>query len=242
MDISQANDNELQKAIDDITNNNQGTATAGANDLEAQIQSQMGVPPVPPVPPTPQEMTAPVMPDATAVPTIPVDAPAPAATPEPELGVVQDVGAQPEAMPDMATVVPEAPVAEPMPPIPETTANEEAPAMTPPTDAQVMDAPAEDSVAPVVEAEPADKSGDFEAVRGEMVRDLYGLLDKVDFSPEEELEIIDEVINETGDKSAIVKGYSIIKGMLGNNNSNEEREIAETLLRWLKSSKRLNKN
>ena len=129
MDI-QTNENDLQKAIDDITKGSAGMM-AGADELEAQIQSQMGVPPVPPVP---EATTMPVMPDASAVPVMP------------------EVPAAP-GVPDMAAVVPEAPVAEPTVPVPETTATEEAPAIDP-VAAPVVDEVASESVA--VEVEPAD--------------------------------------------------------------------------------------
>lgn len=209
MDISQANDNELQKAIDSITKNNDSGA-AGTNELEAQIQNQMGVPPVPPVP----EVTGmPVMPDATTVPE-----------------ATQTVGADASTMqiPDMAATVPEAPVAEPTVPVPETTATEEAPTINP------VGAPVAESVSPVadvaadeavaVEVEPADKSGDFDSVKGAIVRDLYGLLDIVDGTPETKFEIVREMIEDTGDKSMIVKGYDIAK------NISDEKEKAEALM------------
>ena len=54
MDINQANDNELQKAIDDIAKTeNPANAEGATSELEAKIQNQMGVPPVPPVPEAP---------------------------------------------------------------------------------------------------------------------------------------------------------------------------------------------
>lgn len=52
MDNSQTNENELQKAIDDITKNSGPVETGNVvSELESKIQNQMGVPPVPPVPP-----------------------------------------------------------------------------------------------------------------------------------------------------------------------------------------------
>lgn len=54
MDLNQTNEDELQKAIDDITNSNttagaDNSAANVASELEAKIQTQMGVPPVPPM-------------------------------------------------------------------------------------------------------------------------------------------------------------------------------------------------
>lgn len=75
MDLNQTNENELQKAIDDITKN----AAAPANDssgmaaeLEAKIQNQMGVPPAPPVVPGDGEFVVPN--DANAAPVSPAPA------------------------------------------------------------------------------------------------------------------------------------------------------------------------
>lgn len=65
MDLNQTNEDELQKAIDDITNSNAATSTENsaasvASELEAKIQNQMGVPPAPTM------ATAPVMPVSDA--------------------------------------------------------------------------------------------------------------------------------------------------------------------------------
>lgn len=190
MDL-QANNNDLQKAIDDITKGGTEVA-AGANELEAQIQSQMGVPPVPPMP----EMTAaPVMPDASAVPV----------------------------MQDMAATVPEAPVAEPAVPVPETTATEEAPAMDVPAGAPVADEPMAEQPANA-QAMPAETAGNVDSVKGAIARDLYGLLDMVDANPENKFKVVKEMIEETGDKSMIVKGYDEAKNIA------DEKVKAEALM------------
>lgn len=74
-------ENELQKAIDDITRNNGITADAPADataELEAKIQDQMGTPPVPPMPAvgeTPAE-TMPPAEGAAPVAEAPAEAPA----------------------------------------------------------------------------------------------------------------------------------------------------------------------
>lgn len=206
MDIQANDNNELQKAIDDITKGSADVAT-GASELEAQIQSQMGVPPVPPVP---EATTAPVMPDATVVPPV-------------------AQGAEPAMAPDMAATVPEAPVAEPSVPVPETTATEEAPAMgvTPGVDMSVMGmtnvgAPAETPV--TSEVAPVDTPENVDSVKGAIARDLYGLLDVVEAEPEEKFKVVKEMIEETGDKSMIVKGYDEAKNIA------DEKAKAEALL------------
>lgn len=78
MDINQTNDNELQKAIDDIANSEATPVDANAAmpDLESKIQDQMGTPPVPPMPPMPEQ----------PVPAQPAPEAVPAPANEPEIG------------------------------------------------------------------------------------------------------------------------------------------------------------
>lgn len=79
MDASQANENELQKAIDDITSGAVAQQPAGndvAAELESKIQNQMGMPPAPE---TPVGMTMPPMPESSVEamnPEAPLEAPA----------------------------------------------------------------------------------------------------------------------------------------------------------------------
>jgi hypothetical protein len=182
MDIGQASDNELQKAIDDIATGAVNTSTV--NELEAQIQNQMGVPPVPPVP----EMQVPDMaPGANAMP------------PSVE-GMMEGV------LPQQPEVMPEQPVVAPV--------------------ENVVEAPLADTAAPEVATvvPPVDTSADLNAVKGDIVRDLYPLLDKVEAKPEVKFNIIKEMMNETGDKSMIVKGYDVAKAIA------DEQVKAEALL------------
>ncbi len=82
--FGQSKNDDLQKAIDEITNNSGGGNAGGdvAADLEAQIKGQMGVPPVPPmsgadVPPMTIPGSAPAAPES-----VPVTSAAPAASAE----------------------------------------------------------------------------------------------------------------------------------------------------------------
>ena len=56
------------------------------------------------------------------------------------------------------------------------------------------------------------------------MRDLYGLLDVVEGTPEMKFGIVREMIEETGDKSMIVKGYDVAKGI------GDEKQKAEALM------------
>lgn len=107
MDISQTNDNELQKAIDDIAKNETVPVDTGAaaTELENKIQDQMGVPPVPPMPPMPETpvapapaapVSAPEPAPAPETPAAPAEAPAPAEEPAP----VAEPAAEPEISPE----------------------------------------------------------------------------------------------------------------------------------------------
>ncbi len=81
--FGQSKNDDLQKAIDEITNNSGGGNAGGdvAADLEAQIKGQMGVPPVPPmsgadVPPMTIPGSAPAAPESVPVTSAASAAPA----------------------------------------------------------------------------------------------------------------------------------------------------------------------
>lgn len=215
MDIGQANDNELQKAIDDISASTNGTDSV--NELEAQIQSQMGVPPVPPMP----ELQVPgVAPEAVAMP--PNDG---GVMSEAGVGSLDGAGAMPAfgqapaqdaqlgqggAMPETAPLAPEtAPV---MP----------GASMTEGGDTTLVAEPAMDTA--VNNVEPVDTTTDLNTVKGEIVRDLYGLLDKVEAEPEAKFNVVKEMMSETGDRSMIVQGYKLAKSI------SDEKAKADALL------------
>lgn len=185
MDINQANDNELQKAIDDIAKTETAPVdpSAATTELEAKIQNQMGVPPMPPMPPMP------VVENAAA----PVAAEAPATAPVPEQPV-QDLAAG-------------APAAESV----EAAAESVEPA-------------AEPAIEPESTLEPVAPETDVEAVKTDMMRDLFPLMDKVEMTAERKWEIYKQMIDETHDNSMIGAAYEAVKGI------EDEKERAEALL------------
>ncbi|MBQ3410103.1 hypothetical protein IJG66_01965 [Candidatus Saccharibacteria bacterium] len=187
MDINQANDNELQKAIDDIAKTETAPVdpTAATSELEAKIQNQMGVPPMPPMPPMPGAEAAPVAPQ-----------PAPGAEPAPAVEPAAEPAVEPTA-PEQAVpeVNPEPVVAEPEP-----------------------------TIEPESTLEPVAPETNVEAVKTDMMRDLFPLMDKVEMSSERKWEIYKQMIDETHDNSMIGAAYEAVKGIA------DEKERAEALL------------
>ena len=204
MDISQANDNELQKAIDDITKSAATeTASDAVSELEAKIQNQLGVPPTPPMPEMPAAPAEAAAPVETAAPAPEA---APTLTPSADFAVPTVEAAPAEAPAEVAT---EAPA--------ESAATE--PAMTAPT----LEAPTIES-APVAEVATQSVDGDLKSVKEAMMRDLFPLMDKVDVKPEQKYEIYKEMIEITNDKSMIAAAYEAAKGLA------DETARAEALL------------
>lgn len=207
MDISQANDNELQKAIDDITKSaatETTTATDAVSELEAKIQNQLGVPPTPPMPEMPAAPAEAAAPVETAAPeAAPASEATPTLTPSADFAVPTVEAAPAEAPAEVAT---EAPA--------ESAATE--PAMTAPT-----------LEAPTIESAPAvnqSVDGDLKSVKEAMMRDLFPLMDKVDVKSEQKYEIYKEMIETTNDKSMIAAAYEAAKGLV------DETARAEALL------------
>ena len=201
MDVSQANENELQKAIDDITSgataSQPGASSDVASELEAKIQGQMGTPPAPEVP------ADGAMPEGVAP------------------GVVPE-GAVPEmAMPEMPTSSVEAmnpSVSEDAP------AEEATPAIVGSAGVPVVDSAPEAQEVPVTVSAPEapapevpvatpEVSGDLGAVKQAMLRDLYPLMDKVNLAPEQKYDVYKEMIESTGDKDMIPAAYEAVKGI-----------------------------
>ncbi len=110
MDNSQTNENELQKAIDDITKNSTPTTSDVVSELESKIQNQMGVPPVPPMPAVgevpagmgalPPMMEAPAVTLEVSEMAIPAVEPAVETVVAPVMSEVSAVGAEMVAGPD----------------------------------------------------------------------------------------------------------------------------------------------
>ena len=210
-------ENELQRAIDDITKNNGGQSTDVAANLEQQIQDQMGTPPVPPMPPV-------------------GDAPA-EGMPMPEMPAEAGVGVDaPAGEPAVDGQAMEAPVVE-------APAEVAAPADT--TDSPLTDAavePATPDVAPETTDEPvvapsvddaglSDMGGnDITSVKEAMLRDLFPIMDKVDMGAEEKFELYKTMLDDTNDKTLISGAYEVVKGIT------DEAARAEALLFLIKKA------
>ncbi|MBR3180780.1 hypothetical protein IKF63_01740 [Candidatus Saccharibacteria bacterium] len=180
------NNDELQKAIDDITRDNAASVPAegGAADNEALAEEMASSAPVKgegvALSPTAEIPAAPA-------PEVPVDPGMPPATP---------------SMPPAQEAAPAAPVA----PAP-------APAPAPIPEAPIVQAPEapvpEIAFNPSVTAEVAPQAGDMSEMLKEALRELYPLLDKVQMEPEEKFEICMKVA-ET-DKNAIAGALNAAK-------------------------------
>lgn len=217
MDISQTNDNELQKAIDDITSN---AATDGANDavseLEAKIQNQLGVPPVPPMPDIPGlgEVEAGVAAGTPGAAVAPEVAPAAgdealqAATAAVDAAEVASAAVAGSVPTPEAMAIPEAPVA--------SEAVNEAPV--------AVEMSASAPVAEVATPVTPEANGDLQGVKVAMMHDLFPLMDKVNVQPEQKYEIYKEMLDTTSDKSMIAAAYEAAKGIA------DETARAEALL------------
>lgn len=219
MDASQANENELQKAIDNITNgaatSQSGNGSEVASELEAKIQDQMGTPPAPQVPGVGEmpEMVMPEMPvnsveamnpsTTEATPTI-VGSGSPVMvndTPSETQTVPVTVGASGATENAEATEAPSANVPTESAPAPEA-ASETVPET----------APTSEVVAEMGETA-VETSGDLGSVKQAMLRDLFPLMDKVELAPEQKYDVYKEMIETTGDRNMIPAAYEAVKGI-----------------------------
>ena len=175
--------NDLQKAIDEITNNSSSDATNGSDaaaELESKIKNQMGVPPVPPtvgdgVPP---------MPVPGAAPEVPTPEVAPAPAPAPEIN--QGIAPQPAPVAE-AVAATETPIAAP-----------EATSIVP----DVQPASVETTM-----------GGDLAKVKESALQELVPLMDKIDIPATEKFDIYREVIESTKDKSIVEKAFEAAKAI-----------------------------
>lgn len=183
MDINQNND-ELQKAIDGITD--AAASNNAAADIEQQIQDQMGMPPAPAfdagMPPVPEPL-------APAEPVVPEAAPALDAAPA--LGAAPTLDA-----PTLDAPVLDAPAAE-------------APAL----DVSTPDAAPALDAAPAVAPVEAAAAGNLESVKAEMMKELFPLMDKVQMESDEKFGIYQKMIDETNDDNMIPDAYQAAKGI-----------------------------
>ena len=213
---NQINEDELQKAIDDITNSAQGDAgagempaeaapgpvapapEAGAPAPEAAPMPDFNMPPMPPVPPAPGAFDAGAIAPLEGVVPVP---PAPEAMPAPE--PVPAVAPEPVAAPEAET--PEAATPEPAPMI--------APAEGTPEAVVVPEVPVAESAPVEVPAEvPApEMDAGTEQIKAEILRDLSPLMDKVEMEPEKKFHIYKDMMTTNNDKSVIPSAYETAK-------------------------------
>lgn len=219
---NQINEDELQKAIDDITSSAQNNADAGempapevpaaapvpevapevagvAPDAAAAPVPDLGVPPMPPVPPTPgafDPSTVAPLGEAAPVPPMPV----------PEMPPMGEAPA-PEAP------APEAPAAEPAPMIAPPEGTPEAvvaPEAMPAGEVPAPEAPGEMPApeAPVVEA---GVDAGANQIKADILRDLSPLMDKVQIEPEKKFHIYRDMMTTNNDKTVIPSAYETAK-------------------------------
>lgn len=209
MDASQANENELQKAIDDITSGaaveQPGASGDVAAELEAKIQNQMGTPPTPDVSAGVPEMAMPQMP-ANPVEAMNPETPSIVGSGAPVM--VEGASSEAQSVPVTVGAQSGAPVAEDQPaPVAESTPTE------------VVAEIGETAVESVPEV-----TGDLGSVKQAMLRDLFPLMDKVELAPEQKYDVYKEMIESTGDKNMIPAAYEAVKGIV------DEAAKAEALL------------
>lgn len=212
---------ELQKAIDDITNSGAadvaGGETAGeaAVNLDAMVGNAMPeVPEVPEMPTMPMpETAAPAMSmPEVAMPVAPAPempaVPAPevaqmATTPEMSTMTVAPEIPAPETpapvetpeVPKMTEVAPEMPAAPEMPKMPEMPVVEAAPEM------------------PKIETEEKEVGGELEEIKKDALLELYPLLDKMKVNSKQKFDICMKVVNKTGEKKALGGAMKAAKEM-----------------------------
>ena len=229
-------DNELQRAIDDITKNAGGEQGDVAADLEQQIQNQMGTPPVPPMPDVAEPGAAPAeVPamDAPAAPAMselpmPEGMDAPAVEPAtPEVAAETETVGTPAGDVSAEAVAVEAP-AEGAADV----AGEPAAEVTVDETVAVPEAAAEPMVATeTATVELNDMGGnDINTVKEAMLRDLFPIMDKVDMAAEEKFELYKTMLDDNNDKSLIAGAYEVVKGIA------DEAARAEALLFLIKKA------
>lgn len=206
---NQSNDNELQKAIDDITKGGGASATSGdaVSELEAKIQNQMGTPPVPTIP---AEPTAPEPTVSTGpVKLEPLGSSAPAddsASDDGGADTTLQIHGEPEASEEPK---------EEEPPIPASTES--------PIPAPKM------ANTPLFTNKFKSNGGittmnDLGQVKDAMLQDLVPLMDKLDIAPEQKWRFYYEVIQKTGDKGLVAPSYGVVKDIT------DEKVKADALL------------
>lgn len=207
--------NELQKAIDNIQNNGAVDGADGAaNELEAQIQSQMGTPPMPPV--EGEAFAVPEQVSEEGVFGVPGQAPA-----EGAFGVDFGAGVPAEAPVAPETVPTEGIGLEPRPIVAEAPVEAGAEVQAADKQAEIEQSMMNDI--PEIKEEPMIKSeevepvvsksgsGDTSGIKAEMMRELFPIMDEVEMEPEQKYDVLNEMLKTTGDKEIIKKAFEEVK-------------------------------
>lgn len=183
MDQMQSNEDALQKAIDDITNNNLNEQPAGAIDMPDLTMPEMPIAETTPAAETPVTPEAPV----TTEPQIPV---------APEVGPIADVPAIPEMPAPTAPAVPE------MPAMPESPIAPEEPAIAETPVAPEPIAPTEPT-----SAEPTLEAPAMSDVKEKALRDLAPILGKMNINAEQKFRIYFDMIEALHDQTVYEPAY-----------------------------------
>ncbi|MBQ3429891.1 hypothetical protein IJG21_00495 [Candidatus Saccharibacteria bacterium] len=202
------NNDELQKAIDDITKSDAGGAAEGASENDALVD----------------EMVKAGMPTTGEAPSL-----------APITGATEAAGAAEPVAPEMAAV-PEIKIPEigAMPPVEEKAeapvAAVEAAAVAPEVSTTVPEVPVtEPATAEVSTPEIGAPKADLEKIEKEALKELYPLLNKVDLPAEEKFDICMKVAKE--DKDAIAGAFDAAKEIA------DETKRAEALVKILEGIK-----
>ena len=221
----QANEDELQKALNDITNttpnNNPGMiTTADATEPAASITPPADTTPA--ANPTPDvnamvESITSGQAEPVAVPATP-DLGVPAAPPVPDLGM--PAASEPSTLenttpaPENPTSTPENATSTPENTIP--TSENTVPAA--PVPAGVTPAPAE--VAPITNLD----SQNLDSVKANILKDLAPLMDKIHVDPEKKFELYTDMLAENNDASIVAPAYETARQI------SDEEKRGEALL------------
>lgn len=221
----QANEDELQKALNDITNttpnNNPGMiTTADATEPAASITPPADTTPA--ANPTPDvnamvESITSGQAEPVAVPATP-DLGVPAAPPVPDLGM--PAASEPSTLenttpaPENPTSTPENATSTPENTIP--TSENTVPAA--PVPAGVTPAPAE--VAPITNLD----SQNLDSVKANILKDLAPLMDKIHVEPEKKFELYTDMLAENNDASIVAPAYETARQI------SDEEKRGEALL------------
>ena len=190
-------DNDLQKAIEDITNNTNNDPVFG--DPVAAPEPTPAPEPMAPMGPLP-EAGMPAMPEMPEMPAAPEPMPEPIAEPEaPVQKPIMDFRPNPASGP-----VPVAPVQDIVPPRPEPIAE-----AISEQKAELEEEKKEEAKEDYKESEPI--TGELSEVKESILRDLAPMVDKMDMDPSKKFGIYKDIHEKLHDDSVIASAYEVSK-------------------------------